>query len=208
MSDQTLYIQLKQNIETLEDEILLGDAASLYCENPAIKAKANAMKIHKFRKDENRAVIGILTVIEKLTQMSPGLTVESIGENDIVVERIKVTKHKGITVCLKIIFVTMIAFFGTGFTIMAYHNDIGISDVFKRIYEIITGQKSNGCTILEIAYSVGLSVGIIIFYNHIGGRRITKDPTPIEIEMRNYERDVNQTLIETAQREGKEIDAN
>lgn len=31
-------------------------------------------------------------------------------------------------------------------------------------------------------------------------------PTPIEVEMRMYERDVNDTLIETAQREGNEIE--
>jgi stage V sporulation protein AA len=42
-----------------------------------------------------------------------------------------------------------------------------------------------------------------VFFNHIGGRRITKDPTPIEVEMRTYERDVNTALIETAGREGK-----
>ena len=45
-----------------------------------------------------------------------------------------------------------------------------------------------------------------MFFNHIGGRRITKDPTPIEVEMRIYETDVNKALIETADRGGKVID--
>ncbi len=68
------------------------------------------------------------------------------------------------------------------------------------------GQPAPGYTILEFTYSIGLALGIIVFFNHIGGRRITKDPTPIEVEMRNYERDVNDALIETADREGKTID--
>ena len=51
-----------------------------------------------------------------------------------------------------------------------------------------------------------LVFGIIVFFNHIGGRRITKDPTPIEVEMRVYETDVNKALIETADREGKTMD--
>ena len=50
-------------------------------------------------------------------------------------------------------------------------------------------------------------MGITLFFNHIGGRRITQDPTPIEVEMRVYEKDVDDTLIETADREGKTIDA-
>lgn len=89
---------------------------------------------------------------------------------------------------------------------MAFHNDIGINKVFVKVYEMISGQASDGFTILEVTYSIGLAVGIIVFFNHIGGRRITKDPTPIEVEMRIYEDDVNNALVETADREGKTID--
>ena len=71
---------------------------------------------------------------------------------------------------------------------------------------MVTGQAGDGYGILELSYSIGLTVGIILFFNHIGGRRITKDPTPIEVEMRVYEKDVNNALIETADREGKTID--
>ena len=107
---------------------------------------------------------------------------------------------------IKLSFVAMISFFGTAFTIMAFHNDIGINDVFSKVYEMVMGQPGDGYGILELAYSVGLAAGIIVFFNHIGGRRITKDPTPIEVEMRIYEEDVNKALIATADREGKTID--
>ena len=53
----------------------------------------------------------------------------------------------------------------------------------------------------------GLAAGIMIFFNHIGKRRITHDPTPIEVSMRKYEDDVNNTLAETWDREGNTIDA-
>ena len=91
---------------------------------------------------------------------------------------------------------------------MAYHNDIGISDVFARIYELVTGQTSDGCTALEVSYSIGLAAGIIAFYNHVGGKRMSADPTPLEVEMRNYERDVNQAIVEISDRNGKEKDIN
>ena len=100
-----------------------------------------------------------------------------------------------------------LSFFGTAFTIMAFHNDVGIHDVFARLYEMTMGQKATGITTLEVAYSLGLAIGITLFFNHVGGRRITADPTPIEVEMRIYEKDVDDTLIETADREGKTIDA-
>lgn len=98
----------------------------------------------------------------------------------------------------------MVSFFGTAFTIMAYHNDIGINEVFTEVYRLVMAAEPDGPNVLEISYSIGLAAGIIVFFNHVGGRRLTKDPTPLEVAMRKYELDVDMTLIDTADREGKE----
>ena len=71
---------------------------------------------------------------------------------------------------------------------------------------MVMGREPESYHVLEISYSLGLAVGIILFFNHVGGRRITRDATPIEVAMKLYERDVDDTLIETADREGKEIE--
>ena len=142
-----------------------------------------------------------------IQELDAGVIVENVGEMDTLVRLVKTDRTKGFLVFFRVVFVSLISFFGTAFTIMAFHNDIGIHDVFGRLYELIMGQTSNGFTTLEVTYSLGLAVGITLFFNHIGGRRITTDPTPIEVEMRVYEKDVDDTLIETADREGKTIDA-
>lgn len=156
--------------------------------------------------EEKRCVVSILKIIELIEEACPGVTVESLGETEVLIERIKVDTHKGWQQALKAFFIAIISFCGTAFTIMAYHNDIGIADVFTRIHEIVMGSEPAGVSALEVAYSVGLSLGIIVFFNHVGGRRLTKDPTPIEVEMRKYETDVNNALVDTAEREGKTID--
>lgn len=55
-------------------------------------------------------------------------------------------------------------------------------------------------------YSVGLVVGILIFFNHFGKKRFTVDPTPMEVQMRLYENDIQTTLVEDAARRKNEID--
>ena len=74
------------------------------------------------------------------------------------------------------------------------------------VYHKGMGAEPGGINTLEVAYSVGLAAGIIVFFNHIGGRRLTKDPTPVEVSINNYETDVEKTLIEQAGREGREIE--
>lgn len=206
-SKATIYIKAEQNVEMQSEDVHVKDIAKLACSDEQILAKVKAVKLHHFKEGEpKRQVISLLRVIEEIDKVCPGADVQSIGEAAVMVELINVDKHKGPMQTAKLAFVALVSFFGTSFTIMAFHNDIGINDVFTKIYEMVMGRQGDGYGILELAYSIGLAIGIIVFFNHIGGRRITKDPTPIEVEMRIYEEDVNKALIETADREGKTID--
>jgi stage V sporulation protein AA len=203
-TSKTIYIKAEQNVELQSPDVYVKDIGKLTCSDDAILAKVKAIKLHHFKDgEEKRQVLSILKVIEEIEKVCPNVSVESIGEADVLLEYIDVNKHKGFVQWAKLAFVALISFFGTAFTIMAFHNDIGINAVFEKVYEMVMGQPSDGYSILELSYSIGLAVGITVFFNHIGGRRITKDPTPIEVEMRTYERDVNTALIETAGREGK-----
>jgi stage V sporulation protein AA len=87
---------------------------------------------------------------------------------------------------------------------MAFHNDIGIRSVFEEVYNLTRGSAPNGIGVLELSYCLGLFLGITVFFNHIGKKNITDDPTPIAVAMHNYERDVNQAIIENAERRGVE----
>ena len=206
-SNVTLYLKAEQNVELQSEDVYLKDIGKMTCSDKQTLARIKTIKLHHFKAGEQkRQVISILKAIEEIEKDCPHETEEHLGEIDVLVEQIDVDRHKSPVQTVKIIFVSLIAFFGTAFTIMAFHNDIGINDVFTKVYEMVMGQPGEGYSILELSYSIGLAFGIILFFNHIGGRRITKDPTPIEVEMRVYESDVNKALIETADREGKMLD--
>ncbi|MBR1701461.1 MAG: stage V sporulation protein AA [Lachnospiraceae bacterium] len=202
-----VYLKCEQDVETQAQDVFLKQLGTVYCADPHTAARCNAIKVHHFEKDgDKRCVISVLKLIRLMEEACPNICVEVVGEADILVEWVKVNKYKGIGQWAKILLVCLISFFGTAFTIMAYHNDIGINEVFAEIYRMVMNAEPGGVNTLEVSYSVGLAAGIIIFFNHIGGRRITKDPTPLEVAMRNYEDDVNKALIELADREQKEED--
>jgi len=207
MSNEILYIKADRNVELTEDAVLLKDIAKLFCANEHILNRAKSLKVYQFsRQGEKRQVISILKIIELLNKELPMVKVECIGEIDTIIERVKIRGIDRKMNVPKVIFVCLITFFGTAFTLMAFHNDISIDKMFSHVYEQVMGYTTDQYTILEFFYSLGLALGIIVFFNHIGGRRITKDPTPIEVEMRTYEDDVNSTLVETWNREGKTVD--
>ena len=210
----TVYIKLEQKTQVLKPNVTVGDLGMVFCNDVHVQSYVRALQLYKFSNKEgtpkkpNRVIISVVQIIKMIQEKYPGYTVISLGEADVVVELVKVKKQKTILIWVKVVLVCLICFFGTAFTIMAFHNDIGITAVFAKFYENVTGKQSNGFSVLEVSYSVGLAAGMCIFFNHIGGRRLTKDPTPIEVEMRIYEDEVNRALIATAEREGKEIDVN
>lgn len=207
MSEAIVYMKLERNIEVQTPEVRLSEVASIRCKDAETAARVKSIKIHRFKENEQkRCVISVLKLIEMIEKECPGVAVESLGETDVLLEWISVNKHKGWQQWSKAAAVAAVSFFGTAFTIMVYHNDIDIIGVFNQVYRIVMGVEPAGVTVLEIAYSFGLGLGIIVFFNHVGGRNLTKDPTPIEVALRKYEQDVDQTIINTADREGKIID--
>ena len=191
------------------DVVRMGDLGKIYCEESAVTNKIKTLQVYRFQKsDKNRCVIGVLKVIQLIHQEYPGFAVDIVGETETIVEQIT-GKSKPLWMdYLKIALVCAVCFFGTMYTIMSYHNEISIIDLFDKTYTLVTGMESDGFTALEASYSIGLSLGILIFYNHIGKRKLTPDPSPVTVEMRTYEDDVNRSLVELANREEKTIDVN
>ena len=206
MKSTVLYLKCDKDVETKNSEVFLKDIASLTCTDKNVCARCKAIKIHHFQKDKQRVVISVMKIIQMINKECPEVLVQSVGENDVLIEKVTVAEYKGWRQWGKVLLVCCISFFGTGFTIIAYNSEIEINRLFTRMYDVFGVESLQRVNLLELSYSVGLAAGIIIFFNHIGGRRITKDPTPIEVSIKNYERDVNQTLIETADREGMEED--
>lgn len=208
MAKETLYLKLDRNVEIRGEDVRIGDLGTLCCRDETLLKRIRALQVTRMGpEDGGRKVISVMKLIELLQRDCPGLEVANIGETEVIVRRAGADGGGGLRQTLKACFVSLICFFGAGFTIMAFHNDIGIRPVFDRIQEMVTGQIPEGVTALETGYAAGLAVGIAVFFNHIGGWRITKDPTPIEVEMRIYEDQVSDALVETADREGKTVDA-
>lgn len=206
---EILYVKFEKNTRTYNQTITLGETGEMQCADSGILNRLKTEKLYTFQQVKKgrhscaaRRVFSIMEVVEKIHGIYPNLEIQNLGEQDFIVEYSTKPKENPAVTFLKVALVCVICFFGSAFSIMAFNNDVSTVDMFGQFYTLMTGQESDGFTILELTYSLGLSAGIIAFFNHIGGRRLSKEPTPIEVEMRLYEEDVNTTLINTASRNG------
>ena len=137
VANVVLYLMAKQNVALAKADVELCDVANVYCEDETIRAKVEAIKVHRFRHEgEPRVVVSVLKIIEQITKLCPGVTVESIGETDIIIQKASLEHDKpeqkySPWAYIKIAIVALICFFGSAFTIMAFHNDVGLADVLS-----------------------------------------------------------------------------
>lgn len=192
-----LYMQIDANIQIKHPHIYLQDIARLSCSDSKILNRLRVMPVINLKPDApGRYVMSVMDLVDKIQQKEPDLTVTPLGETDFILTYEKPGSQNMIFRWLKIALVCLVTFFGAAFSIMTFNVDADVEKLFQQIYFQVTGQNSSGFTPLEIAYSVGLGLGILFFFNHFGHRKITADPTPMQVQMRKYEDDVNTTITE------------
>ena len=196
MSD-TLYIQTEENVEVHHPHVYLQDIAKLSCSNSKILNKLRVMPVANLQPDKpGRYVISVMDLIKEIQQKEPDLDITTIGEPTLLKTNQKEGTVNIVLRWCKVVFVCLATFFGAGFSIMTFNNDVDIPALFEQIYTQVTGQASDGFSILEISYSVGIGLGVLFFFNHFGRMKLTDDPTPMQVQMRLYENDVNTTIME------------
>lgn len=205
---ETLYIKAEKNVNLNKTTVTVGDVATVWCSDKSVIAKVKALKILSIPDvKKRRYVVSMIKVIELICEECKNVEVSNIGESDFIIEYAKNNKRNRPLEYIKVAAICIITFIGGAFAIMAYNNDINVTELFSKIYTLIMGEEHDGFSILEVCYSIGLTIGIVVFYNHIGPKKFSNDPTPLEVEMRLYEDDINTAIINNSGREEKEIDA-
>ncbi|MFA9464255.1 MAG: stage V sporulation protein AA [Velocimicrobium sp.] len=208
MSGDIIYVKAEQNMIISNKKVFLEDVVKLYGENKSLVKDLSKLIFMTLKEGDKDIAVSILKVMETMHAYAHGIEIVNIGETDFIIEY-RVPEHKKKSFeYLKTGVVTLIAFFGAAFSIMTFNTDVSVGQLFQKIYQLVLGTNGEGSHIIELSYSIGLSMGILIFYNHFTKKHLRDDPTPIQIEMRTFETDKTKAKIKTASREGKTMDAN
>lgn len=201
-----LYLKIEQCIQVPNVSVTIGDVAKLECtDSSVINRLKKEQLLNADENPNNRKVVSVMLVIQKIQEIYPELVVQNVGESDFIVS-LQPGKPSKILEFLKVFLVCTISFLGSVFAMMTFNEDVSALDSFRKVYTWVMGFPPEGSTILELGYSLGVSVGIIVFFNHFGKKRLTQEPSPVEVEMSGYDKQVYTTLIQHEGRKGLEED--
>lgn len=188
-----VYLRLSRQVAIpMGSPIRLRDIAHVLAE-PQIENKLLDIVMDRPEcSDGNLILIDMLQVIAAIKKRIPEVHVEIIGEPHVLIEMIVEKKKPSI---ILFIAVWLLLFFGAALTIMNFHADVSMPAVQIRIVEMITGEKNEHPYLFQAAYSIGIGLGMIVFFNHLFKKKWNEEPTPLEVEMYLYQENLNQYVV-------------
>lgn len=192
--DNKIYLQLKKQVNiSLGQTIYLHNIAHLLCpEDIEEKIKKLIIPI-EYSGNDITTSINIIEIIEIINRAIPQVVVLSVGEKQVSITISKKEPKKiDLMNVIKLVISFFLIFIGSGLAIMYFHADVNMHKVHETLTIAITGKESTSPYWINIPYSIGIGIGIALFFGIFPGKN--KNPDPLEIEMFKYEKDVNSYL--------------
>ncbi len=184
-----VYLRLKKKLYVTEDTtIRLKDIAVISGTMADVQQLGETHIYQVTPEDQNVSVIDIFTVIDKLTVLYPNLEFQQVGAAQTI---LMIEKKKKEVPILLVTLIWLLLFIGSAMAIMNFHYDVSMQDVQQRLHFLLTGEHKDYPLWMQIPYSFGLGIGMILFFNHLFKKRFNEEPSPLEVEIFKYQQDLD-----------------
>ena len=192
-----IYIKPVKSFKAVAKKVVqVKDVAEVFI--PGLKTDKfdNVILINISKNERKNYLITIMDIVKAITAMEPKAKIVNVGEISTVVEYIpNKRENNNLLIKVKVAIVAVILFFGAATAIMSFHADAEMPKIMEGYYKMFFSDGKEPY-IMEIPYSIGLALGIIIFFNHFSNIEMSKDPTPIEVQITDYNDKVIKNQIE------------
>ena len=173
-------------------EVKLGDVAQLAGDAVVVESLQDEVIYKITARDKTHVVIDVMKVIEIIQQKASHVQINLLGSGQTLVEIIY-EKKKTHPIFFGLVW--LLLFIGAALAIIYFHEDVSMQQVHQRLYYMITGEFNAQPLLFQIPYSLGLGLGMVLFFNHVFQKRINEEPSPLEVEMFQYQQSLDQYVI-------------
>jgi len=132
---------------------------------------------------KNQKVVSAIQVINLIKQSVGNVIIHHIGESSVLYEPQKAAKENPILVFLRVAISSLFLFFGSALAIMYFHSDVNMNQAHEMIYYLISGEKNTNPALFSISYTIGVGVGIAVFFEVVNKVRDKNNAGPLELEL-------------------------
>lgn len=192
--DRQVFLKLKEKVMLKNTEpILLGNLADISADGETKRNLENLIYPINVKGKRN-VLISAISIVSFIKQNVQNVDLMVMGETDVLInvvnEKINRDKYK----TARVILVCFLLFIGSITAIINFHSDVDMKQAHKTVYKVVTGVETDKLLLLQIPYSLGIGVGMSVFFNHVFNKNINEEPTPLEMEMYTYQQNVDKYI--------------
>ncbi|HZK34218.1 MAG TPA: stage V sporulation protein AA [Bacillota bacterium] len=195
MPNNKVYFQFKSNLNKLPDEPVYMSDIITTSGQESITNTINKLPI--FPNGINNAVrvsaIDIVYLIDKELKNSD-ISVYPIGVSELLLEPKQQHRTNRFLGHIKLLFALLLLFFGSGLAIMYFHSDVDMKGTHSQLYYLLSGERRENPIVFSIPYSIGVGVGIAVYFKIYGRKNKKNDPGPLELEFHQNKKELQDYL--------------
>lgn len=200
-----LLVKSKAAVKT-NYRVMIKDIADVTSDDSSLKEKIETTNIYKTGDNEEWLSISSIFIIEKLLDKYEDLDIEIIGGDEVLIEVKTKVRPNPVLRFVKVASISLLLFFGAGITIMNFHTDVDMDKSMEVLYFALTGKEDPNPLALTVSYSIGIGLGVLVFFNRIISKnpRRKMEPGPMELELYSYDREMEEYILNDINKSDKE----
>ena len=171
--------------------IYLKDIYAVYPKNR--ESLLNNIILRNYKDNNLRYdVIHLGEVIEKINGEFPMVKINFLKADDTVIffENYKKDKTKYIRVAI----VSIVVLMGSVMGIMNFHADVNMYASQYKMVDVLTRDAKRYLPYFQIPYSIGIGVGVALFFNKFIPTYTKYEPSPMELKMISLNKEIENQL--------------
>ena len=171
--------------------IYLNDIFSIYPKEKEEIIKDICMRNY----DDNNLrydVIHLGEVIEKIKDELPSASINFLKADDVIIYFKSNKKDR--TKYLRVLVVSVIILMGSIMGIMNFHADVNMYDSQYKMVSILTKNANKYLPYFKIPYSLGIGIGVALFFNKFIPTYSKDEPSPMDLKMYSLNKEIENQL--------------
>lgn len=191
--ENLIYVRMRHRVQVRPNQIVkMKDVAKILGPESLVNELEETDLLTVTKKDNNIIIVDLIQMINEIRDQNAELEIQTVGPAQTIIEVVYEKKKVSMSLFAG---VWLLLFIGAAITIMNFHVDVSMQTVHQKLFKIITGREDSKPLLIQIPYSIGLGLGMILFFNHFFRKRFNEEPSPLEVEMFNYQQDLDQYVI-------------
>ena len=172
-------------------KIYLKDIYYIYPKEYAKKI-GNICIRHYENKDSNYDVIHIGEVIEKIKEQVSTIHITFLKTDDVVI--FFENNKKDRTKYLRVLLICIVVLMGSIMGIMNFHADVNMIHSQSTMVNALTKNPKKYLPYFQIPYSIGIGIGVALFFNKFIPTYCKGEPSPLDLKMKSLNREIENEL--------------